>query len=91
MPRIVIAAIYKYLNETMKLLWDDKMHLDTVHVEDVCGAIWTMARSPKAHRETYNIVDDSCSTQGTISNLLADIFNIDIDYFGTVVSNLSMV
>lgn len=90
-PRIVIAAIYKYLKETMKLLWDDKMRLDTVHVEDVCRVIWTLGQSSKGHRQTYNIVDDSLSTQGSISGLLADIFDIDIDYFGTVVSNLSMV
>lgn len=91
MPRIVIAAIYKYLNETMKLLWNDTMRLATVHVNDVCGAIWKLASSEKANREIYNIVDDSESTQGSISNILADIFSINIDYFGIVMSNLTKV
>lgn len=89
MPRIIIAAIYKYLNETMKLLWNDSMRLATVHVDDVCTATWELATSPKAHREIYNIVDDAESTQGTINTILADIFSINIDYFGIVMSNLT--
>uniref|UniRef100_A0A1A9W5Q6 NAD-dependent epimerase/dehydratase domain-containing protein n=1 Tax=Glossina brevipalpis TaxID=37001 RepID=A0A1A9W5Q6_9MUSC len=89
MPRILIAAIYKYLNETMKLLWNDSMRLATVHVDDVCAAIWQLALNPKAHRQIYNIVDDGESTQGSISDILADIFSINIDYFGIVMSNLT--
>lgn len=40
MPRIIIAAIYRQLGETMKLLWNADLKLNTVHVEDVCRAIW---------------------------------------------------
>ncbi|XP_073814274.1 uncharacterized protein isoform X1 [Musca autumnalis] len=89
MPRIIIAAIYKHLNETMKLLWNDAMRLATVHVDDVSAAIWQLALSENAHREIYNIVDDAESTQGTISDILGDIFSINIDYFGIVMSNLT--
>ncbi|KAH8330386.1 hypothetical protein KR067_002021, partial [Drosophila pandora] len=89
MPRIIIAAIYKHLNETMKLLWNDAMRLNTVHVSDVCAAIWQLAQSPKTASQVYNIVDDSASTQGSISNLLVDIFDINVDYFGIVMSNLT--
>lgn len=39
-PRIMAAAIYKHLGETMKLLWNADMKLNTVHVIDVCTAIW---------------------------------------------------
>lgn len=91
MPRIIIAAIYKYLNETMKLLWNDAMRLNTVHVSDVCAAIWQLAQSPKTAGQVYNIADDSASTQGSISNLLVDIFDINVDYFGIVMSNLTKV
>lgn len=90
-PRIIIAAIYKHLNETMKLLWNDAMRLNTVHVSDVCAAIWQLAQSPKTASQVYNIVDDSASTQGSISNLLVDIFDINVDYFGIVMSNLTKV
>ncbi|XP_034115647.2 uncharacterized protein LOC133839061 [Drosophila sulfurigaster albostrigata] len=89
MPRIIIAAIYKYLGETMKLLWNDAMRLNTVHVIDVCAAIWQLAQNPKAAGQVYNIVDDSASTQGSISDLLVDIFEINVEYFGIVMSNLT--
>lgn len=39
-PRIMAAAIYKHLGETMKLLWNADMKVNTVHVSDVCSAIW---------------------------------------------------
>lgn len=34
------TAIYKHLGETMKLLWNAEMKINTVHVLDVCNAIW---------------------------------------------------
>lgn len=40
MPRIMVAAIYKHLGETMRLLWNGDIYLNTVHVDDVCQAIW---------------------------------------------------
>lgn len=91
MPRIIIAAIYKHLNETMKLLWNDAMKISTVHVDDVCAAAWELSTNPKANREIFNIVDDAESTQGSISEILAEIFSINIDYFGIVMSNLTKV
>lgn len=90
-PRIVIASLYKYLNETMKLLWNDSMKLNTVHVYDVVAAMWELANNPKANKEIINIVDDSESTQGKISTILSDIFNIKIDYWGTVISSMTKV
>lgn len=39
MPRIMVAAIYKQLGETMKLLWGADLKLNTLHIEDLCRAI----------------------------------------------------
>lgn len=91
MPRIIIAAIYKYLNEPMKLLWNDSMRLNTVHVIDVVSALWELAQNSKAVGEVFNVVDDSDSTQGSVSDILADIFSITVDYWGIVMSNLTKV
>lgn len=38
--------------------------------------------------QIYNIVDEATSTQGTISDLLGQIFNIKVFYCGNLVSNL---
>lgn len=91
MHRITIAAIYKYLGDTMKLLWNASMKLNTVHVSDAAAAIWHLAINNEAVNQIYNVVDDSCSTQGTISNLLAEIYGIKVDYWGTLLSNITKV
>lgn len=89
--RLIIAALYKRMNETMKLLWNESMKLNTVHVDDVVAAAFALAQNPLANKQCYNIVDDSQSTQGSISHILANVFNITVDYWGESLSTLSKV
>ncbi|XP_018561642.1 dTDP-D-glucose 4,6-dehydratase [Anoplophora glabripennis] len=86
MPRIMAAAIYKHLGETMKLLWNAELRINTVHVNDVCGAIWFVCCRDDTVGQIYNVVDDADSTQGSITNILADLFNVKVDYYGNLVS-----
>ncbi|XP_049532278.1 uncharacterized protein LOC125949355 [Anopheles darlingi] len=88
-PRLIIAGIYKHLGETMKLLWTGTMKMNVVHVEDVCGSIWELLQTDRSIREIVNVCDDSDATQATISELLADIFGIEIDYWGITMSNMT--
>lgn len=90
-PRILIASLYKDLNEPMKLLWTSSMKLNTVHVEDVVSSIWYLGNLETAINQTYNIVDDSNSTQGSISDILADLFNIKVDYWGVMMSSITKI
>jgi nucleoside-diphosphate-sugar epimerase len=90
-PRIIIAALYKYLNETMKLLWNADMKMNVVHVEDVCTAILELMQNGKANKQIVNVVDDSRATQGLITDLLANIFDIKTDYWGIAMSNMTKV
>ncbi|KAJ8965988.1 hypothetical protein NQ317_015352 [Molorchus minor] len=85
-PRIMIAAIYKHLGETMKLLWNAELKINTVHVLDVCKAIWFVSNRDDTIGQVYNVVDDADSTQGSISNILVELFNIKLDYYGNLVS-----
>ncbi|KAJ8953754.1 hypothetical protein NQ318_015410 [Aromia moschata] len=85
-PRIMVAAIYKQLGETMKLLWNAELRINTVHVTDVCKAIWFVSTRDDTIGQTYNVVDGADSTQGSISNILAELFDIKIDYYGNLVS-----
>jgi hypothetical protein len=39
-PRIIIGAVYKKLGEKQKNLWTKDLCLNTVHVDDVCAAMW---------------------------------------------------
>lgn len=90
-PRLIISGIYKYLGETMKLLWTGSMKMNVVHVEDVCCAVWELMQNEQTNGEIINVCDDSEATQATISDLLADIFGIKTDYWGMVMSSMTKV
>lgn len=85
-PRIIIAGLYRILNETMKLLWSASLKLNTVHVYDVASATWELAQNSQCENQFYNIVDDSSSTQGTVTEILGNLFNIRYDYLGVLMS-----
>ncbi|KAH8023428.1 hypothetical protein HPB51_014543 [Rhipicephalus microplus] len=55
-PRILVGAVYKHLKETMKLLWTKDLKMDTVHVSDLCRAIWHVCLHGKSG-DIYNVVD----------------------------------
>lgn len=65
--------------------------MNTVHVRDVCRAVWTLGRHPEANKQVYNAVDDANSTQGALAELVSDIFKIQHDYYGTAISTLAKV
>ncbi|XP_013406133.1 uncharacterized protein LOC106170709 [Lingula anatina] len=86
-PRLVIGAVYKFLGEKMKLLWGKDLKMNTVHVDDLCRAIWHLLSHGKTG-EVYNIVDKGDTTQGLISELVSQIFGIKYDFVGNTLMNL---
>jgi len=89
-PRIVCAAVYQDRKETMKFLWDKSLKLNTVHVNDVCKAIWEVCTSSKVKDgAVYNLADESDLDQGTLNNMLGDIFGIKVDFLGSMMSHLA--
>jgi len=87
-PRLICGAVYRHLGEKMKFLWSADLRLHTVHVHDVCKALWHVAtRCPVG--ETYNLVDKSDTTQGTVNKHLEAIFKIKTGFLGGVVSNMA--
>lgn len=87
-PRLVIGAVYKHLGEKMKLLWSEKLRLNTVHVDDVSRAMWLLAE--KGERgDVFNLADKADSSQGSINDLLTALFGIETGFFGSVMSNLA--
>ncbi|XP_011311708.1 uncharacterized protein [Fopius arisanus] len=88
-PRLVVGAVYKHLGEMMKLLWGPDLHMNTVHVRDLVRAIWYVANRDDTIGQTYNVVDEADSTQGSISAIVSELFNINHDYWGTALSTLA--
>lgn len=75
----------------MKLLWNESMKLNTVHVHDVVAAAYELATNQIANKQCYNIVDDSTTSQGSVSKILSDVFNIKVDYWGIMMSSITKV
>jgi len=85
-PRIICAAVYAHLKEKMRFLWDASLRLHTVHVADVCGAMWHAASLPEP-APLFNIADQSFSTQGTINKALEALFGIQTGFAGSMASS----
>lgn len=75
----------------MKLLWGPELRMNTVHVRDVARAVWHVATKPETVGQIYNIVDEGNSTQGSISAIVSELFNINHDYWGTALSSIAKV
>ncbi|XP_034940864.1 uncharacterized protein [Chelonus insularis] len=88
-PRLVIGAVYKHLGEMMKLLWGPNLHMNTVHVMDVVRAMWHVTNRDDTIGQIYNVVDESDSTQGSISAVVSELFNINHDYWGNTLSTFA--
>jgi len=89
-PRIICAAVYKHLKETMEFLWEKDLKMHTVHVQDVCAALWFLADKGKVG-EIYNLADSNDTDQGSINKHLEVIFKIKTDFMGNMKSKLATV
>ena len=85
-PRIITAAVYKHLNKTMKFLWSGSLRMNTVHVNDVCAAMWHCAEKAKKG-DVYNLADKYDMSQEKLNKLLEPIFGIKTGFHGTIISN----
>jgi len=74
-PRLVCAACYKHVKEKMKFFWGGSLKINTVHVRDVCAAIWVACIEAKVGR-CYNLCDKNNTTQGSLNALIEKIFDI---------------
>lgn len=86
-----MGAIYSHLNETMKVLWNRNLMLNTIHVLDLCRAIHYVTEKSEAEDQIYNVVDIGCTTQGIVNDFIAEIFNIKVSYMETMLSALYKV
>jgi len=87
-PRIVCAAVYQDRKEKMKFLWEKTLKLNTVHVLDVCAAMWHVA-TKSAKGSIYNLADESSADQGMVNGHLGEIFGIEISFYGSMLSNVA--
>merc|ERR1711916_204774 len=84
-PRIIVGAVYKKLGEKQKNLWTKDLALNTVHVDDVCAAMWAAREFESG--SIYNLADKSETDQGSINEMLEQMLGIKTGFLGSVVSS----
>lgn len=53
------------------------------------AVVWLCQRGKTG--EVYNLVDDGNTTQGLVTNIVSDIFDINHDYWGNTLSKIAKV
>ncbi|KAI8503068.1 hypothetical protein Bbelb_188890 [Branchiostoma belcheri] len=87
-PRMLVGAVYKELRETMRLLWSPELRTNTVHVTDVCRAIWHLRNNGNSG-QVFNLADKGNTTQGQTTEFVSQIFGIQYEFLGSVISNVA--
>jgi len=87
-PRLICGAVYQHLGETMEFLWDKDLRIGTVHVHDVCAALWFLT-SHGDSGAVFNLADSGETDQGTIAKFIESIFKIKSDFMGNMKSKIA--
>merc|ERR1712100_570237 len=90
-PRVICGAVYKHLGEKMKFLWSEDLRLHTVHVADVCAAVWHCTTDAVKPCSIYHLADKNDTTQGKINKHLEAIFGIKSGFVGNILSRAASI
>ncbi|KAF2186975.1 NAD dependent epimerase/dehydratase family protein-like protein [Zopfia rhizophila CBS 207.26] len=89
---LCMARVYQFLGREMRFLWKEDLRTNTVHVEDAVRALWHGAEwyrkvpPPRKPVPIFNVVDHGNTSQGVMSRLMHETFNIDTGFHGTLIS-----
>ncbi|KAK2610690.1 hypothetical protein N8I77_004101 [Diaporthe amygdali] len=98
---LCMARVYKAQNEEMKFLWTKDLRTNTVHIDDVVRALWSVATWYAAGKNNwddktmggpvpiFNVVDKGTTTQGKMAELIGAIFGIKTGFQGTLISSFA--
>lgn len=99
---LCMARVYQALESEMKWLWTKNLCTNTVHIHDVTRSLWDVAQWYSAGKAkwdsakmgptpTFNVVDKGHTTQGTMADLIGDVFGIKTGFQGTIISNFAKI
>ncbi|KAL5594478.1 hypothetical protein BROUX41_001410 [Berkeleyomyces rouxiae] len=97
---LCMARVYQHLKTEMKWLWTKDLRTNTVHIDDVTRALWTVAQWYEQGRRNwdaakmgnvpiFNIVDKGATDQGTTAQIIGDIFQIRTGFQGSIISTFA--
>ncbi|KAE9962721.1 hypothetical protein BLS_010084 [Venturia inaequalis] len=94
---LCLARVWQHEGETMKWLWGRDLRNNTVHVEDVARGMWHAAEwycksgDVRTPAPIFNLVDQGNTSQGTLADILQQIFNVPQSFEGSVRSKIAML
>jgi len=83
---LVVAAVYKHKKKPMKFLWNPSFKYNTVHVDDVCRALWFLCE--KGNKGDVFNLSNGDTTVETVANLVKEIFKIDVKWLNVIESTI---
>ena len=97
---LCLARVYQSLKKEMKWLWGKDLRINTVHIDDVCKSAWLAAqwvakpansptKTTTAADRAFNIADDGDTSQQMLAELIADIFDIETGFQGSLISQFA--
>lgn len=95
-----MARVYQFLEDEMKWLWTKDLRTNTVHIDDVGKALWAIAEWYAAGKTNwdpaamgpvpiFNIVDKGVTTQGTMADVIGEVFKIKTGFQGQIISSFA--
>lgn len=96
-----MARVYQYLEEEMKWLWTKDLRVNTVHITDVVRALfdiadWYAAKGKANWDEKtmgktpiFNVVDHGKTCQGTMAEIIGQLFGIKTGFQGQIISTFA--
>ncbi|KAF3934275.1 hypothetical protein ABW19_dt0202776 [Dactylella cylindrospora] len=93
------AKVYQETGEEMQLLWTKDLKINTVHITDVTKAIWHVTQWYVKGKDgwndewgttpVFNIVDDGNTSQGTLADIVEEVFKVKTSFLGTIISQFA--
>lgn len=97
---LTLARVFKHLDHELKWLWTKDLRVNTVHISDAVRALFDSAKwyaSGKPNYDTktmgpvpiFNVVDKGNTSQGTMIEIIKDVFDIPTGFQGTLISTFA--
>ncbi|QIW95742.1 hypothetical protein AMS68_001260 [Peltaster fructicola] len=100
--QLAMARLYQERSkdkpETMKYLWSTEMRTNTLHIDDAVIALWQAAEWRRANdsipnaagsRVVFNVVDRGNTSQGTMANIIKQVFGIETGFQNTFINAMA--
>jgi hypothetical protein len=95
-----MARVYKALESEMKWLCTKDLRTNTAHIDDTIRALWAVADWYTAGKDkwndktmgatpTFNVVDKGVTTQGTMADIIGELFGIQTGFQGQLISTFA--